>query len=160
MCDFITIALMGGSMLMQNKAAKVQKEAIDAQAEEAVETANFNAGQALTEKKQSDLQALQFQRNRMAMLDEDMSNNDAWYAFLGREQPSELIQMNKTKAYSEIASGDLMSLISGNQSIAQANMEIRRGTNAGIQAGYRKRGVQYASAGNMLSSMYNAYKVI
>ena len=157
MCT-LPLFIMSAGMYMQYKSANMSAQAYKAQAEEAKKTAEFNAGQALIEKKQSDLQALSFQNSRLEQLDEEMQSNDAWFAFLGRDAPSELLEYQKTKAYSEIGRGDLMAFLQGSNSIMEANQEIRRGNNAVIQGGYAASAARLKGYSNMFSMAYGGYQ--
>ncbi len=149
---------LGAGLYMQYRAGQAAASSAQAQAEEAKKTAEFNAGQALINKKQSDLQALSLANSKLDMLSEEMESNDAWFAFLGRETPSELLEYQKRKAYDDINRGDMMSFLQGSQSIMQANEEIRRGNNAIIQGGRAATAARFNSYAGMFSTMYSAYQ--
>lgn len=156
----IPYLLLGAGVYLQYKSGQAAAASAEAQAEEAKKVAEFNAGQALINKKQSDLQALSIANAKLDMLSEEMESNDAWFAFLGRETPSELLEYQKRKAYDDIARGDMMSFLQGSQSIMQANEEIRRGNNAIIQGGRAAHAARLNSYAGMFSSMYSGYQYL
>tara|TARA_R100000426_G_scaffold28799_1_gene24070 strand:+ start:6970 stop:7464 length:495 start_codon:yes stop_codon:yes gene_type:complete len=160
MCVAPPVLMFGLGLYGQYKSGKIAANAEQAQAEEAQKVSQFNAGAALINKKQSDLEALSIANAKLEMMNEEMESNDAWFAFLGRETPSELLEYQKRKAYEDIARGDMMSFLQGTQSIMQANEEIRRGNNAIIQGGRAASARKWNSYSNMFSSLYTGFQYI
>jgi hypothetical protein len=113
--------------------------------------ADMNAKNALIDKAQSDLEGKQFTNDRLQMYDDDMATNDALFAFLGRDMPSEFQEAQKLKAFTDVARGSLRTTIQGSQSLADANMSLVKGKYAQKTASMRATTSLLSGVNNLLN---------